>query len=290
MKKYWQLWIYVLVIFLGMACTENPFFKEDTIKRKTVRGQVLLVDHPDPSGVFVWFKAGDISTLTDKNGSFELVLPMPAKQPGGGLNGVFPVYFYVSNYYLVSKEIYLVKGEVEYSKGVLNGNGEMNESVRLTPLFDLRLTFDRTQVVTNVSATISITVTVAAIYDTIPSTVLVGAARFKGDSKLLSGFIRQLNVDSPVIKPIFAADRRYGVAEYPIKTALTTFNQLIINYEPGMLPPGQYEIIPGIYAMEPGLPAGLSANFKFDPYVFDENFLSIPFKLKNNRIQVLTSE
>ncbi|MCI0515736.1 hypothetical protein L0128_21185 [candidate division KSB1 bacterium] len=290
MKKYWWLRLSILVILGGMACTENPFFKEDTIKRKTIRGQVVLVDHPDPSEVFVWFKACEISTRTDKNGAFELVLPLPSKQPGGGLNGVYPIYFYISNYYFVSKEIYLLNGEVEYSKGSLNAQGEISEPVRLTPLIDLQFAFDKTQVVTNQSDTITVSMSVSALDDTIPSIIHVGAARYKGDIKLLAGFMRQLNVDSPVIKRIIMADRRYGVAEFNIVTILTTINSLLIDYQPGMLPPGQYEIIPGIFVMEPGLPEGLRANFNFDPYVFDENFLVLPFKLKNNRFQVLASE
>ena len=92
----------LLVIFnsllLGVKCTENPFDNEDKILANSIMGKVELSDQQSPDNVHVWFKAFNISTRTDENGNFELKLPTETKQSGGGLDGIYSLYFYVANY------------------------------------------------------------------------------------------------------------------------------------------------------------------------------------------------
>ena len=89
--------LFLLFIILN-NCTESPIEENIDISNHTLRGKVELSDGLQPDGVFVWFKVLNMSTRTGDDGSFELNLPPASKQPGNGLDGIFNLYFYMSNY------------------------------------------------------------------------------------------------------------------------------------------------------------------------------------------------
>jgi len=67
-----------------ISCTENPFSDAPEVGSTQIRGQVLLNNDTDNSGVYVWLEQMGVSAYTNTDGEFLISIPPPASQGGGG--------------------------------------------------------------------------------------------------------------------------------------------------------------------------------------------------------------
>ncbi len=130
----------VLGLLLGFCCTENPFStdKISPEKRLSVSGTVQLSDGTVPAGVFVFLEGLNISAYTDSAGQFTLTLPIPQKQPGGGISDRSKIYYYVANYAYATSAVAIVDGYFVFGQQDINKDGRILKPVRLKKLVDIQ--------------------------------------------------------------------------------------------------------------------------------------------------------
>lgn len=145
-----MIWIFCsgLLVWLG-GCTENPF--SDNIFSGTdgqsIAGVVHLENSGDPSGVFVWLKDFNLKTYTDSNGKFSFNLPSKQQShPGGGLTGYYTIYFYLENYELVARQVYLFDGAVDYAKSDMDAKGFFKSVLEMPQLVAVNTFLDQRQI------------------------------------------------------------------------------------------------------------------------------------------------
>ena len=132
----------LLIIMVG--CTHNPFDSSEKVSPKgnKITGQVELSDRVSPDGVYIWLEKLNIGTWTDADGKFELIIPPPISQHGGGVSGDLTLYFYVANYELETALVAFFNGKVLYSHGDVNDRGEIRTKIILTKILDIKINVD----------------------------------------------------------------------------------------------------------------------------------------------------
>ena len=264
-----------------LACTENPFFKEDTIvpANREIRGRVVLSDYTRPDGVFVWLEGFDINTRTDEDGRFRITLPSSSSQPGGGLNGVFKLYFYVANYRLGSVAVVVLKGNVQDFESDIGEDGELRQTHVLSKLLHIRISVDPASIVDNQRNTVRATVTLWAEDDS----VVVNLPRM-GKDELAVGFLEKVNADEAYVKLVENGDY------VPFVDTVRADPQewyLDVHYEPGMCPPGDYLVIPYLLVEQTGIPPELMSSLGVGVSDFSPSYLNIPFKREGGELSIV---
>lgn len=281
----------VAIIFIILwRCTENPFFKEDVIIKKTIRGKVELSDQMTPNDVYVWLQGFDISARSDENGLFEITLPSPANQPGGGLDGVFNLYFYVANYQLDSAKVVVHNGNVEYSKGDLNEKGELYKTQHLFKLLDISFSTSPDSIKANYADTIIVSLALQTILDSV--TVVIPKmrkypTREKKKFILSVAFFKKVDSDENFVKTIDIGGDITGSCK--VRNACLEYC-LEFCHEPGMLPAGEYEVIPYLLIQQKNIPPGLMNSLGENVEGFSADYLNIPLKVENNKFRVELGE
>jgi len=273
-----------------IGCTDNPLFKEDSIKDKTITGTVELSDRMPADNVHVWLDGCNVSLRTNAGGLFDLAVPSPKQQPGGGLNGAYNLYFYVANYQMGKVPIYFLNGRVEYSKGGLNNKGELLQPMRLSKILDIKTKLDPPTVYADVADTVTIMVTLQAVPDTVMVRSYFSAPRFKGDPTYVAGFIRGTGNNTAFVKSLLLSNRQYGYGTFPVTTEPLTMVPLVLYLEPNMFAPGEYEIIPFLVVKQAGIPQGLSNSLGSNLSEYTEEILNVPLKIRDNHLWVLARE
>ena len=284
MKRYYHkisvIFIFVASIIL-FQCVENPFFKDDIIQsgQGYVHGTVWMSDGTAPDGILVWLEGFDIGVYTDQDGFFEITLPAPAEQPGGGLNGAFDLYFYLANYKLTKATIVLLNGYVEPSQGSIDENGEFKDLIKLDRLIHVSTVIRPSAVFENYQGVIHGTVTLQAAYDSI-----YVVSRLKGDT-LRAVFLKP--IESSVLDVQMIEQDSVTATVDAIYTIPTTW-ALSIPYEPRIWPAGEYEIIPFIWIPQPDIPQAMLNHLGDEVTGFGLDYLNLPFKREGGGFTILT--
>jgi len=291
MRKYYLILLahfYSLFVLLS-GCTENPFSKDETISgNRVIRGKVELNDGVIPNNIHVWLESMDVSSRTDDKGDFQLTLPPPLKQLGGGLNGVYKLYFFVANYGLDSAKVLIRNGHVEYSQHDIDERGGLRENPCLFKLLDITTTVSPSTVTANFSDTISISLTLQAIRDAVYVTLpKMNLDVPKGRKDLLSAiFMKKVNSNENLVNKIHnggEVERDYKIGNIP--------QQWLLNfiYEKGMFAPGDYQAIPYLLIQHRYLPRGLLKSLGEGIEDFGADYLNIPLKQKGGEFHVLSN-
>jgi len=284
MKRYYHK---ISVTFICVAsiilfqCVENPFFKDDIIQfgQEYVHGTVWMSDGTAPDGILVWLEGFEIGVYTDQDGFFEIILPTPAEQPGGGLNGAFDLYFYLANYKLTKVTIVLLNGYVEPSQGAIDENGEFKDLIKLDRLVHVSTVIRPSAVFENYQGIIHGTVTLQAAYDSI-----YVVSRLKGDT-LRAVFLKP--IESSVLDVKMIEQDSVTATVDAIYTIPTTW-VLSIPYEPRIWPAGDYEIIPFIWIPQPDIPQAMLNHLGAEVTGFGLEYLNLPFKRDGGGFTILT--
>lgn len=275
----------LLAFFLN--CSENPIFKDEKVSNNSISGRVELDDASKPDCVFVWSRALDLGTRTDETGFFKLQIPPPYLQPGKGLDGLYALYFYVANYSLDSLEIVMSNGNVQISNEEVNNKGELIKHVKLNKLVEITTSIEPLIITPDFQDTILTTLTFKAYKEDVLIFCDLSIKELKWDPVFWAGFL----VDSKnnFVKFVKREERGlrttiFNVGIYP--TALDN-QKLMLICDPGMLPSGEYKIVPDVDIKQNNLPKGLIKSLGENVLSYSSSFLRIPIKINGNAFQVI---
>lgn len=281
-----QKYLCCLLILLLWNCTSNPIKTENEISKNTIRGAVVLSDFSSPRDVFVWFKVFNISTRTDENGNFELNLPPAAEQGGGGVDGIYGLYFYMANYQLDSVQVALFNGNLQASDNGIKSSGDLVNTVRLAELLDIKASFNPVSPVDIQTDTITVNFTVKSMKKTVNVSADFSNPAFQGDPQFIVGFARNVDPEQDFCMGIYREDRSHRTAYFEIENNATELYPLEIINTQGSFELGQYEVIPAI-GIQQEMPTGLLESLNKSGLNVCQTFFNTPIRVENNTFQLV---
>lgn len=275
-----KIFIFLTAIFI-ITCTSNPIF-DDKINNKeklSVEGQVFLNGDGDNSGVYVWFDGLNYSVYTDSTGFYKFELPPANLQPGGGISGIFKIYYYVNNYKIDSASTLIINGEFQYGNGNIEPDGTIRPKV-LKKLLEIEtiLIPDR---ISNISKdTLDIRINLNPLVDTL---IVFSLQRASGQTSCI--FIIQK--DDPPEKSILLQ----GAGTYLTSQTLTVTTEWRILYvfPVGFFSLGEYDFIPYIIIEQEGVPKGLLDSIDPNLQNFSYEYLKTPTKQSFGKLVVYSN-
>ncbi len=270
--------INILICFISIACTENPFLDSNITEdgNRSFSGKVLIENDSDPSGIFVWIEELNLFTWTKTNGEFLFVLPAKAEsQPGGGFTGFLTVYYYVANYKLESSRVFVFDGVFKYADADLNEKGQIKDTIVL----EKKLNIVTTVVPSLFSTTYTDIIQIKATLTT-PENDPVRAGTNKNRYGEWTGiFIKSISDPGMDIIRIIDGGMREDIVTGEI-TWKKTFYYSDLN-----LNPGKYEVIPFVIVNE-NLPTGLLTAIGENVRSFSENYFNYPIRVETATIEI----
>lgn len=269
----------LLAAALLLSCTENPFGSDSEISSKrTVSGTVELVGSSTQSGAYVWLEGLNLGTFTDREGNFEITLPSPGSQPGGGLTGAANLYYFVANYRLRSDQLILRNGEFLYSQGPLNEQGRLVDPVILTPLIDVDVQITPASFSTSYDSSLEVTTIIDVRVD--EQQVLTVSTDLSVISVVL---VEQLGSSGAFLRTLLS-----GPGRETITTLERGRHELKTRYfvTPNFLPAGSYQAIPYVWVLQDDLPAALIESLGAQYRQYSQDYIKIPFRRNGGQFSI----
>lgn len=276
--------IYFHLSFLTMSCTKNPFGSDEiTPGNREISGKVALSDGFNAEGVYMWLEGFDIGTRTNENGEFKVTLPPPAAQgTPSGVTGSFNLYFYLANYGLKSTTVVTRNGEFLFSQGEINKDGELNQPKELEKFLDINTIVEPASISTSYSGVVSVDVhLVTPLND---SATVVFPATF--GRPLGTAILKHLDTGQ-----LFSFQSLKG---NPNQTAyiIGSVEQIIekdfdIGGAGGVLPVGEYEVIPHILIRHEEIPTALLQSLGQNFLEPGADYLNIPIRREGGQLEVI---
>lgn len=236
--------IFIFLLLLG-ACTSSPFKNEENISdRRSVGGTVVLSDGSSPQGVVVWMEHFDLLTTADTAGNFEITLPPPAQGASSGTIEPYKIYFYVSNFFLDSAQVFVQNGDFLRGRGDIDGRGKLARPVRMRRMFRIRTEVVPAFAKVNSNTRIEVTVRMRADSVCVPVTNVGILANEMGDPPDTLGvaiFKKQGSDQFFLFKTAPAATSSEAVNICPTQDQIRYFD---FDLQRLPLDAGSYEIIP----------------------------------------------
>ncbi|NIR52621.1 carboxypeptidase-like regulatory domain-containing protein [candidate division KSB1 bacterium] len=264
--------ISIVAILLFTFCTSNPIDDGDIAQRnRKVSGKVVLGDENVLEGIFVWLEGIDISSRTDESGNFTLTLPPPGNQSaGGGLDGVFNLYYYVANYGLKKSVVVIQDGEFQYSRADLNKDGEILQPVNLEKFLNIETEVTPDEVAVNAGQRIGATVRLSSVSDSVS---VVFPNSFGG----FLGAIFLRNVENR--EQVFIIEGPPSqLKDQVLVTSDGHSRTLVFDLVRNPIPAGSYEVIPYLLVAHEDVPDELIESLGNKVKDLTPNYLDIPFR------------
>ena len=266
------------VLFVFMACTDNPFFGDDdnTIDRHLVRGRVVLSDGESPGGIYIWLDSLNLATRTGPSGDFSLSIPKTDSLKG--YNSAMRLYYYVGNYKIAYSAVLVRDGLFEYGKYDINNDGYIKSTVTLEPLLKISTEIAPGSVLTtDGSRQLVINVTLR----TIDSTVMVFTEM---DRQLVLGSYIFKPEGMPIEQSIRFSNTGVSLKGFYVDSVMSW--QGVIIWQPGLFDADVYDLYPYILIQQAELPEALLESIGSDATKFSQNYLKIPFRHNPGRFTV----
>jgi hypothetical protein len=264
-------------------CTQNPFSGDATIFSGNIRGQITLNDGQSAENVYVWLNGVGVGTRTDSKGGFNLSIPAAGKQPGGGVNGEFALYFFVSNYRPDSTKIVFRNGNVVFGQAGLDENGFLTRAIKLQNYLKIDATFDTASVQFGEARNVLMYLHLEAIDSTVMIRGYFSKPAFRGDVAFTAGFLKI----GTTVKQLVRSDKVYQYANFQVGTDGTSVLPVPIDLSAGELSEGDYEVAPFLFIQHPELPTGLVKSLGSRCQDFHQDYLSVPVKIRGNWLKVV---
>ncbi len=279
MKQFIHIFALIICAF-AISCTSNPFSDKDKIEggNRVVTGTVELSDLASPENIYVWLEYFDIGTFTDENGNFSLTLPSPQAQPGGGVTGIYDLYYYVVNYKIVHVEVAINNGEFIFGEASIDKNGKITSKIILDKLLNVSTSVSPNFITADFLDSISITVTLTAVDSPIE------VSTFISKDDIITGFFVRHEENKYDFTDLYYLTNAH-IRSKVIGTS-TVVSTSSYKYHRCELPKGIYEIISFIWVNQTGVPEELINNFASYPVKMSEEYLDFPFKRQNAQIEV----
>ena len=272
--------ITLLIGFL-VHCTKNPIEdnKINPENNQTISGSVRLSDKSSPDDVFIWLEGTKISVRTDSKGAYKLQLPSPELQSGGGMDGVFNLYFYLANYKLASTKVSIARGKFVFGRYGINQNGIL-DSKTLTKLVDISTEVQPDQYTIGNGGYIDIYI---SLTNTMTTTYITTFYDYAND--LVNGIIFKNRAKA-------SSEAEFRILTIYAKTlAVAGDSVLQMSFFSGdlKLEAGEYDVIPLIYIEQEGMPEGLlqAIGEKSGLYDVHPDYLKIPFKQQYGYLKII---
>jgi len=223
--------ILILTLILS-SCISNPFWQDDDIKEKSITGKIVLSDNEDTcDSVFVWLEEFNLSTYTDQNGEFKIVVPpVESQNDGAGFNGDYKLYFWLANYQIFYATISFSNGEFASIQSHINENGEFLETVNLQKLLSINTTIigdsieiktfgnnDKIYITVNLTSNINSEFSIKTNMQSLP---------FPYKGQIHTGIIFE-SLSDPTIKSVIPRQNSCDI----VTTRFLPFSQIDMNYE-----------------------------------------------------------
>ena len=259
-----------------ISCTENPFSDGPNIMSTQIRGQVLLDNDSDNSGVYVWVEQMGVSAFTNTDGEFLINIPPPVSQGGGGgFQGDLFMYFYLANYKLDSVRVEFVNGVPLASKGDLNEEGNVAGSIQLSNLLNVKLSLNTKTI--SMSSTDSLRITISLTTPQIVPIIFVITKASNHDViPLPAFFIKKVDSEESILR-INDIDPYFEFVDFVTLKEPVTYDTKV-GFSEGELPTGTYEIIPYFKVRGVHPPSGLLKDFGEHVFEYHPDYLNLPFK------------
>ena len=294
-----QKLIFLFIAFiLFFQCTHNPFGSDNiSDKASRIKGKITLSDGALPDGIYVWLEGADAGTYTDKNGEFQLTIPSPNNQPGGGLTGLYKIYFFLANYEVATAEVILRRGELQLDEADIDKDGNLKENKKLQKILDINITLNPNSYpvseesvdpvliycgfFTGFEVPLSVTLAVEIVSG---SVTLKYPNSIQGPVSVI--IFEKLNTDPPFVKMLsLTGSMPQALTNVTISDKAKvwmTAHQL----NPDFLPKGNYRVIPYLMIPQQNLPDELLDNFVSDLQLPGLDILNIPIKIKGGILQI----
>lgn len=270
----------ILIIALFISCTTNPFSKDEKAANNTllVKGKLLLSDSIVPDSIYVWLEEFDLGTFTDTNGEFKLSLPPAQEQPGGGVTGVYNLYFYVANYEIQFVEVTVNEGMFLYDYGPIDKDGSLRSTILLQKLLNIKTEVSPHHIPADFHGYIYVSLTMNSIKTPTKISAIIDP------NDIVSGvFIRNLTKKSEFTSQYFMTSAHIETRYVPTVPSISTS---YYRYNTCEFPKGEYEIIPFIWVEQNNVPSEMIDDFTSDPGSMSLEYLNIPFKRENAIMKV----
>lgn len=276
--KFLELMALVLVLVLSAGCTHNPFGGDDEISSKrTVSGQVNLERSDNSGGLYLWLEGIDTGTFSDREGNFQLTLPPPASQPGGGYTGSANLYFFMANFRMDSTKLILRNGEFLYSQGGIDEKGNFREQRNINKLMSINTTLSPASIDTSFSGIIRATITI----DVWDSQIELQTVKSNFQYFAIAEVEKQ-NADPQFV-------RSFITGAIKADTTLTRGRHTFVSdyyYQPYFLPPGEYALMPYIWINQNNIPPKLIESLNAPYARYNESYVNLPFQRSGGKFIV----
>lgn len=274
---------FISIVIIFLSCSKNPFSesKFDTSTSQVIKGTIQYEDQSVANNVFVWLEGLNISTFSDGRGEFQLELPAPNTQPGGGLSGVYKIYYFVENCVLMTSTLGLANGKVAHDKEDIDENGNVRNVVVLKQLLSIKTVLKKkdyyylsgTQGAIEFHTGYNLSVTLN------PQVSGVKIRTYMVDNDMASYYV--LENDSPLSSAIKIGQGNSILVFKTLHSSLT-MNMLIYNSKVFE----NSQVIPYVKVVREDLPTKLVESLGLKGLDFNNDFLKIPykreFKIDNN--------
>ncbi len=258
-------------LFLLFGCTDNAFFNDPiTIDElTTIRGRVNLGTDVEAGGVYVWVDGFEYSTYTQEDGRFSIELPDPSLQPGGGLSGIFKVYFFCANYRIKSASFLLLNGKIERNKGDVDNDGKIFPAVWLPKLLDIQTELNYNLLTAASKDSLVIRVHLTNLADT----VIVRTFRQPwGAANALVILSESGNPEEAILLKGATALWAEETLTHPVTWIM------IYKFPRDFFSVGKYYFYPLLEVVQDGIPQRLLNSLGDRLYAFDLDYLNVPYK------------
>ncbi len=266
--------IYLLLSFMIMfGCSSNTLTGDDgtvTGGNSLLSGRIELNDGDTPDGIYVWLEGFNIGTYSDLSGDFELALPKPDSQPGGGLNGVFRLFYFIANCQPETSEVIINNGLYDSSNGDFDENGVLRRPKTLIKLINIDV----------IARFVPRTETTIAFYSsemTIEKVTLLPVELALPQS--LSEYLA-----ASILRTIQVSGDLYDVYDFSNELAIETITsdlflpiQIEIN-EFNRIEGTTFQVIPIFYVLHDQIPDELYNSLDLDFGEVSEDYLNYPIK------------
>lgn len=271
-----------IIITSGFGCTKNPFFKDNEITNRSLKGRVTLSDSSIPDNIYVWLNGFNMGTRTNSNGDYELTYPPSSEQgSGSGISEELTLYFYVADYALDSLKILFINGEIASGQGHINEDGQIPAEVVLKKLVYFDIEVDPLTVTMNATQTFFVTITMQTDSNNawINMMSIVTNKHYYQTGIFIvheeSGSMMS-KVDQPGYTP----------TDYLIGDTLIIWN-IGFYHNISNFPAGNYQMVPYIIVKQPGIPADLLNSISPDLLAFGPDYLKLPFKRMGGKFIII---
>lgn len=268
----------ILALVLSSGCTHNPFGGDDEISSKrTVSGQVNLERSEDSGGLYVWMEGIDTGTFTDDEGNFQLTLPPPSSQPGGGFTGTADLYFYMANFKVDTANLILRNGEFLYSQEEIDEKGNFRQLRTMNKLLSINTSLSPASIDTGFSGNIRATITID-VWD-----LQVELQTVRSDFQYFAvAAMEKQNSNSPFV-------RSFIMGATKTDTTLTRGRHVFVSdyfYPSSFLPAGEFIIMPYMWINQDNIPPKLIESLDAPYARYNESYVNLPFQRSGGRLTV----